>query len=143
MSKIDGKVILQRLKLACNFKMDKEVAEALNLAQASISTWYKREYADLNLIAEHLPDVSLDYLVTGEGPRERDLRKAGLAIENKENDGVKMLAEILQEQLKQKDDMLFDLNQKLIEKEKQLQEAHEKMLAMTVQTTELIGKLGK
>jgi len=143
MGKIDGKVILQRLKLACNFKMDKEVAEALNLAQASISTWYKREYADLNMIAEHIPDISLDYLVTGEGPKERDLRKAGLAAENKENDSVKMLLDVLQEQLKQKDALISDLNQKLNEKERQLQEAHEKMIAMTTQTTELIEKLCK
>lgn len=141
MAKLDAKTIMQRIKLACNFRMDKELAEALGMAQASISTWYKRDYVDLNLIAELLPDLSLDYIVTGEGPQLRDLRKVGQEIENKENEGTKALADVLKEELRKKDEMLAYLNQKLEEKEKQLQDAHDKMVEMSVQTTNLIQKL--
>lgn len=143
MGMIDAKTVLQRLKLACNFKMDKELAEAMNLAQASVSTWYKRDYVDLKLIAESFPDISLDYLVTGEGPKYRDLRKVGLEREQKENEGVKMLVELLQQQLAQKDAMLADMNQKLTAKDMQLQEAQSKMVEMTSMTTDLIAKFCK
>ena len=143
MGKIEAKTVLQRLKMACNFKMDKELAEAMNLAQASVSTWYKRDYVDLNLIAESFPDISLDYLVTGDGPKYRDLRKVDLERESKENEGVKMLVELLHQQLEQKDAMLANLNRQLASKDAQLQEAQSKMVELTSMTTDLIAKFCK
>jgi hypothetical protein len=60
--------ILNNLKIALKMKSDKELANHLKLSTAAISAWRARNSFDFLLILTKCSDISIDYLITGEGP---------------------------------------------------------------------------
>ena len=66
-TKIDKTLILSRIKNVKNFKTDAELADFLGINTSTLSNWYSRNSIDFDILFSKCEDVSLDYLLNGEG----------------------------------------------------------------------------
>ena len=60
--------ILQSIKDYKGFKTNARLAEFLGVTNSALSNWIAREYLDENLIQQKIPEITLDFLRTGEFP---------------------------------------------------------------------------
>ena len=60
--------ILQSIKDYKGFKTNARLAEFLGVTNSALSNWVAREYLDENLIQQKIPEITLDFLRTGEFP---------------------------------------------------------------------------
>lgn len=68
----ESKIILERIKRFLGIKTDVQLASIMKVAQSTISTWKERNNLDWKLIFASCKEVSIDWLLTGEGPMKRD-----------------------------------------------------------------------
>jgi len=59
--------IIERAKECLGIKTDIELANILNINQSAVSAWKRRGNINLNSIITVCPNVSLDWLIYGEG----------------------------------------------------------------------------
>lgn len=65
---IDFEHITQRLKKALKIKTDKALAEHLGIKAPTLSMWIKRRAYDFALIFCKFPELSAEWIVSGNGP---------------------------------------------------------------------------
>lgn len=64
---VDKELILRKLKDYKKFKSDAEFARYIGIGPTVLATWYKRNTFNINKIANVFPEVSQDWLLTGNG----------------------------------------------------------------------------
>ena len=78
---ISPKAILMRYKHDLfRVRTDKEMAEKLEIPPSTLSSWWKRGDVDLMVIARHMGPFSMDYLLTGKGPKLREVRESPIIM---------------------------------------------------------------
>lgn len=65
---VDKELILRKLKDYKKFKSDAEFARFIGVGPTVLATWYKRNSFNISKIANVFPEVSEDFLLTGNGP---------------------------------------------------------------------------
>lgn len=78
---LDKQQIINRFKIAKNFKSDIELANFLGINKSTLSNWYKRDSVDIELLFSKCEQISADWLLTGNGEmlkkdRENHIREA-------------------------------------------------------------------
>lgn len=69
MKKNIGKAsILNELLTYLNFKKNKDLANFLGITAVKIGNWYARDYSDIYLIKEKLPEIDANWLLNPIGP---------------------------------------------------------------------------
>jgi len=72
MQQLDVKTILERAKTALNLTTDLELAEFFGVPRPTIASWRRRESIPVKYLAEFVSaDVSLDWLISGQGSPEK------------------------------------------------------------------------
>lgn len=66
------KNILNRVKDAYNMSTDAELAEFLEVSTSTVSAWKKRNSTYFKLLFKKCKDLSMEYMLRGEGPMFRD-----------------------------------------------------------------------
>lgn len=64
---MDKALILNILKNYKNFRTNKQFAEFLDISPQNLSKWYERNTFDIDRLFTKFPEVSLNWLMTGEG----------------------------------------------------------------------------
>ncbi|WP_343642914.1 helix-turn-helix domain-containing protein [Chryseobacterium sp.] len=67
----DKSLILNKIKLHYGFDSDAEFARFLEIPATTLSSWYKRNTFDVNLIYAKCVDVSGDFIISGKEPMLR------------------------------------------------------------------------
>ena len=65
--KMDKSLILEELRKYKKFKTQTEFASFMEMTPQGISKWYKRKTFDIDKLAKYFPEVSTEWLLTGEG----------------------------------------------------------------------------
>lgn len=87
---MDKKLILNKLKEHKNFSTDADFARYIGITPQNLRNWYDRDTYDINKLCIAFPEVSADWLLTGEGEMLRvDATASGAEGETKE--GVVMV----------------------------------------------------
>ena len=68
----NANILLDRLKVAYNFKSDSQLSKFLGVKPNTISTWRERNSINFKLILAKCDDLNLNWLFTGEGPMFRE-----------------------------------------------------------------------
>ena len=72
MKKTDSRLIYNRIKLAFGIKTDTKLAELLGVKQSTIATSYSRNAVNWENIISNCNNISIDWLLTGEGKMFRN-----------------------------------------------------------------------
>lgn len=126
----DKTLILNELKKFYNFKKEFEFAEFLGIKPQTLSSWYKRNTFDIELIYSKCVEINPDWLLTGKGEMLRN-------NENKvqEPAPVYEVEEKVVNELKKQNDLLRD-NYKLSKEMIDLQKEKIEVLQQKLQQCE-------
>ena len=84
---MDKVLILEELRKYKKFKTQTEFAEYLEITPQSISKWYRRHTYNIDILTNHFPEVSTEWLLTGEGEMLKGQGK-GVSISNVNGDNI-------------------------------------------------------
>ncbi len=124
---MDKVLILREIKKRKGFASDKEFAESLGISPQNLAKWYERKTFDVDKVFASFPDLSAEWLLSGEGnmikcneqmdsQTESDLRYTISVqkdlIEKLKNDN-KLLLEQLSKKVVQQEESVEDVDAKL------------------------------
>ena len=69
---IDKRPILQRIKDVKKISRDSDLASFLGINPSTLANWYTRNSIDYDLIFSKCDEISVDWLLTGEGEMLKD-----------------------------------------------------------------------
>ncbi|MGE0085951.1 MAG: helix-turn-helix domain-containing protein [Desulfococcaceae bacterium] len=99
--------IIDRVKKCLSIKTDVELATALNINQSAISAWKRRGNINLNSIITICPNISLDWLIYGEGtpdgkpesePEEDIIKKTIIMMRELDTEGQRDVFKYIQKE---------------------------------------------
>ena len=76
--KADTSLNISKIKEMKNFSSDAELARFLGVTPAVLSRWRTRNTYDIDKIVDAIPNISLSWLLTGEGEMLRGETKPGV-----------------------------------------------------------------
>lgn len=79
---IDKTLIIKRFKEIKNIKKDKDLADYLGISTPTLTNWKRRNTIDFDTLFSKCHDISLNWLIFGEG--ERLKHNSNATIENKQ-----------------------------------------------------------
>ena len=68
MKTISSKEVIERLKIALKLSSDNALAETLGISKTTLSNWKSRNSIDISLLFSKCERISIDWLLTGNGP---------------------------------------------------------------------------
>lgn len=84
---MDKTLILEELRKYKKFKTQTEFAEFLEITPQSISKWYKRNTFNIDILTKFFPEVSTEWLLTGEGEMLKK-QDAPISVSNINGDNI-------------------------------------------------------
>lgn len=84
---MDKTLILEELRKYKKFKTQTEFADFLEITPQSISKWYKRNTFNIDILTKFFPEVSTEWLLTGEGEMLKK-QDAPISVNNINGDNI-------------------------------------------------------
>ena len=70
-TKLNKTLILNRIKEACGFTKDGELADFLGINKSTLANWYSRNSIDFDLVFSKCENISVDWLLFGIGDEKK------------------------------------------------------------------------
>jgi uncharacterized protein with gpF-like domain len=101
-SQLTADSVITRLKQLFNVKTDQKLGENLTVSKTTISTWRQRNSVPYSLCIQLAQEknLSLDWLLTGEGQMFRAGNNDDMSLNREEKDFIKMIRSMNEEQKK-------------------------------------------
>lgn len=93
---MDKKLILNKLKEYKKFSTNAEFARYIGITPQNLRNWYDRDTYDINKLCIAFPEVSAEWLMTGEGSMLRAETTASLS-QGAESEEIRKLKERIKE----------------------------------------------
>lgn len=134
----DKTLILNELKKFYNFKKEFEFAEFLGIKPQTLSSWYKRNTFDIELIYSKCVEINPDWLMTGKGEM---LRQKETNVVN-EPGPIYEIEEKVVTELKKQNDLLrenYHLSKEMIDLQKEKIEVLQQKLQQCEEQKKSVG----